>query len=84
MIAILQDPDGGEQKIGNQELRYSVGNVYLVLNPGEDAPITWSMWGYTLSGLYWFVKRYGFFDFEFDVTEAGYRQAVGTGMLGSR
>lgn len=83
VIDHLQDPNVGEQEIGNQELRYHIGNVFLVLHPGVDAPMTWSMWSYTISGLYWFGKEYEFLDIEFDVTEAEHLQAVGTGMLES-
>jgi len=78
----LQVLGGGEQEIGNHELKYNVGNVFLILYPGVDAPMTWSMWGFTLAGLYWFMRTYGSLDLSFEITELGHLQAVGMGMLG--
>ena len=70
---------GGELPV-NEELRYQYGNVFFVLHP-QEMILTWNMWAHTIGGIYWFVTNYGFRDFEFEILEMGFSQAVGTGIL---
>ena len=82
MIFHITLPGGADQIIDQTDLFYQNGNVVLVMFP-QINHLTWEMWSFTDRAIYWFVNRYGFFEFEFDVLEAGVQEPVGVGALTS-
>ena len=80
-LVIRQLNNAHDQPISEPELQFPSpsNNVRLILYPGSE--MTWGMWGTTLRGLLHFVERWEFVVVEFGITELGYMDLVGSGLL---
>lgn len=78
-MAVAEDHHFAKEPIEADELRYTSGNVQLLLHPRKT--MTWKMWAVAIQGIWSFITRVQSVELEFDFVELEFAEAVGTGSL---